>query len=96
MALASAVRSVLSRWSTRTLFSVTPCFQNTPAPLENSCRAAVTQNGSTVSFCCGISAAAIMSKSRGLRASRKGDQRGARASSGFISTSRAGSKKDRV
>ena len=96
MALASAVRSVLSRWSTRTLFSVTPFFHNTPAPLEKSWRAAVTQNGSTVSFCCGISAAAIMSKSRGLRASMKGDQRGGRASSGFISTSRAGSKKDRV
>ena len=41
MASASAVRSVFSRWSTRTLFSVTPCFQNTPAPFENSWRAAV-------------------------------------------------------
>ena len=63
---------------------------------RTSCRAAVTQNGSTVSFCCGISAAAIMSKSRGFLASRNGDQRGARASSGFISTSRRSSKKDRV
>ena len=96
MASASAVRSVFRRWSTRTLFSVTPFFQNTPAPLEKSWRAAVTQNGSTVSFCCGMSAAAIMSKSRGVRASRKGDQRGARASSGFISTSRPGSKKAAV
>ena len=96
MASASAVRSVFSRWSTRTLFSVTPRFQNTPAPLEKSWRAAVTQKGPTVSFCCGISAAAIMSKSRGLRASRNGDQRGARASSGFISASRPASKKAAV
>ena len=96
IASASAVRSVLSRWSTSTLFSVTPFFQNTPAPLEKSWRAAVTQNGSTVSFCCGMRAAAIMSKSRGLRASRKGDQRGARASSGLRSTSRSASKNERV
>ena len=41
-------------------------------------------------------AAAIMLKSVGLRASRKSDQRGARASSGFMSTSRAGSKNARV
>ena len=46
MASASAVRSVFRRWSTRTLFSVTPCFQNTPARLEKSCLAAVTQKGS--------------------------------------------------
>ena len=96
IASASSVSSVFSRWSTRTLLSVSPCFQNTPAPFEKSWRAAVTQKGSTVSFCCGISAAAIMSKSRGSRASRKGDQRGALASSGFISTSRSRSKKDRV
>ena len=69
IACANAVSSVLSRWSTRTLFSRTPRSHNTPAPLENNCRAAVTQNGSTVSFCCGIRAAAIMSKSRALRAS---------------------------
>ena len=49
-ASASAVRSVFSRWSTSTLFSVTPFFQNTPAPLEKSWRAAVTQNGSTVTM----------------------------------------------
>ena len=96
MASAKAVRSVLSRWSTSTSFSVTPFDHSTPAPLENSWRAAVTQNGSTVSFCCGTSAAAMVSKSRGLRASKKGDQRGARASSGFRSTSRAGSKNARV
>ena len=96
IACASAVRSVLSRWSTRTRLSFTPFWRSTPAPLEKSWRAAVTQNGSTVSFCCGISAAAIMSKSRGFLASRKGDQRGARASSGFISTSRSRSKNDRV
>ena len=69
IASASAVSSVFSRWSTSTSFSVTPRSQSTPAPFEKSWRAAVTQNGSTVSFCCGISAAAIMSKSRGLRAS---------------------------
>ena len=45
------------------LFFVTPRFQRTPAPFANSCRAAVTQKGSTVSFCCGIKAAAIVSKS---------------------------------
>ena len=49
MASARAVRSVFRRWSTSTLFSVTPFFQNTPAPFEKSWRAAVTQNGSTVS-----------------------------------------------
>ena len=46
-----------------------PCFQSTPAPFENSCLAAVTQKGSTVSFCWGMRAAAIMSKSRGVLAS---------------------------
>ena len=69
IAWARAVSSVLSRWSTRTLLRVSPLPRSTPAPLAKSWRAAVTQNGSTVSFCCGISAAAIMSKSRGLRAS---------------------------
>ena len=46
-----------------------------------------TQNGSVVSFCCGMRAAAIMSKSRGLRASRKGDQRGAASSPSVCSGS---------
>ena len=96
MASASAVKSVFRRWSTSTLLSFTPFCRSTPAPLEKSWRAAVTQKGSTVSFCWGISAAAIMSKSRGFLASRKGDQRGALASSGFISTSRPGSKKAAV
>ena len=96
MASASAVSSVFRRWSTSTRFSATPRSQSTPAPLEKSWRAAVTQNGSTVSFCWGMRAAAIMSKSRGLAASKKGDQRGARASSGFISTSCDASKNERV
>ena len=69
MASANSDSSVLSRSSTSLRFSVTPCVQSTPAPLENSCLAAVTQNGSTVSFCWGIRAAAIMSKSRGVLAS---------------------------
>ena len=44
---------------------------------------AVTQKGSTVSFCWGIRAAAIISKSLGPLASKNGDQRGARASGVF-------------
>ena len=78
MASASALRFVFSRCSTSTRLSRSPFSHSTPAPLENNCRAAVTQNGSTVSFCCGMSAAAMVSKSRGLLASKNGDQRGAR------------------
>ena len=96
MASAREVSSVLSRCSTSIRFSVTPRFQRTPAPFANSCRAAVTQKGSTVSFCWGMRAAAIVSKSLGVLASKKGDHRGARASRGFMSTSRAGSKNARV
>ena len=92
IASASSERSVFSRCSTSTRFFLSPCRHSTPAPLENSCRAAVTQNGSTVSFCCGMSAAAMVSKSLGDLASNNGDHLGARASSGFSSTSLSGSK----
>ena len=92
IASASSDRSVFRRCSTSTRFFFSPFCQSTPVPLEKSCRAAVTQNGSTVSFCCGMSAAAIMSKSLGLLASKNGDQRGARPSSGLSSTSFFGSK----
>ena len=92
IASASSERSVLSKCSTSTRFFSSPFSHNTPAPLANNCRAAVTQKGSTVSFCWGMSAAAIMSKSLELLASKNGDQRGARPSRGLSSTSFFGSK----